>query len=69
MTHTNLVIIYSNKCRQQLGRTQASPLTDECVNHLLWHKLHESRRKLVEEFLSVLALQYIQSCKHPKLEH
>jgi hypothetical protein len=62
ITDTNLIIINTNKCRQQLSRIQASSLTDEHINQLFWHKLHQGRRKLVEQFLPVLTLQDIQSC-------
>ena len=61
ITNTNLIVINTNKCRQQLSGTQASPLIDEHTNQLFWYNRHQSRRKLVEQFLPVLTLQDVQS--------
>jgi len=61
ITNTNLIIIDTNECRQQLSGIQASSLTDKHINQLFWYNWHQSWRKLVEQVLPVLTLQDIQS--------
>jgi hypothetical protein len=68
VTITNLIIVDTNKRRQQLSRTQASSLTDEHINQLFWYNRHQGRRKLVEQVLPVLTLQDIQSWNVSKLK-